>query len=352
MNAAMRAAVVAGLVFMVGLSASADVFNMGGTRNLDGSWTGLTSLETLLVGDQGNAADTRYVTPGYGSVGYAYSIGRYEVTAGQYCQFLNAVARTDTYNLYHQLMWTSAYGCKIQQSGSSGSYTYGVAADSANRPVNWVSWGDAARFCNWLYNGQPVGPQGLGTTEDGSYYLNGSTSDKQLLAVIRKPEASWGIPSEDEWYKAAYYKGGSTNAGYWDYPTANNIVPSNEVRTPDPGNNANIMNSGGQSMSVGEFENSRSPYGTFDQGGNVWERVETAFDSNTLTTRGGSWYSTGGGSLHASFRSWGYATAESDSYGFRVVEIPEPATLSLLSLAGSALLARRRGRGTRLRGRR
>ena len=23
--------------------------------------------------------------------------------------------------------------------------------------------------------------------------------------------------TEDQWYKAAYYKGGSTNAGYWDY---------------------------------------------------------------------------------------------------------------------------------------
>jgi len=27
------------------------------------------------------------------------------------------------------------------------------------------------------------------------------------------------VASEDEWYKAAYYKGGSTNAGYWYYPT-------------------------------------------------------------------------------------------------------------------------------------
>ena len=29
----------------------------------------------------------------YGSVGYAYNIGKYEVTAGQYTEFLNAVAR-------------------------------------------------------------------------------------------------------------------------------------------------------------------------------------------------------------------------------------------------------------------
>ena len=36
-----------------------------------------------------------------GSVGYNYNIGKYEVTAGQYTEFLNAVARTDTYGLYN-----------------------------------------------------------------------------------------------------------------------------------------------------------------------------------------------------------------------------------------------------------
>ena len=35
-----------------------------------------------------------------------------------------------------------------QQTGSGGSYSYSAAADRANRPVNFVSWGDAARFTN------------------------------------------------------------------------------------------------------------------------------------------------------------------------------------------------------------
>jgi formylglycine-generating enzyme required for sulfatase activity len=30
-------------------------------------------------------------------------------------------------------------------------------------------------------------------------------------------------------------------------------------------------------MNVGEFENSDSPYGTFDQGGNIWEWNEAIF---------------------------------------------------------------------------
>ena len=35
-----------------------------------------------------------------GSVDHAYRIGKYEITAGQYAEFLNAVAKDDTYGLY------------------------------------------------------------------------------------------------------------------------------------------------------------------------------------------------------------------------------------------------------------
>ena len=65
-------------------------------------------------------------------------------------------------------------------------YNYTVDADFVNRPVNLVSYWDACRFSNWLNNGQPTGAQGLSTTEDGSYYLNGATTDAHLLAVTRK----------------------------------------------------------------------------------------------------------------------------------------------------------------------
>ncbi len=47
------------------------------------------------------------------------------------------------------------------------------------------------------------------------------------------------LPSEDEWYKAAYYKSGGTNAGYWNYPTKNDLAPSN-VLILSGTNNANF----------------------------------------------------------------------------------------------------------------
>ncbi len=171
------------------------------------------TVETVTVGHPGNAADTRYDTSGYGAVSHEYNIGKHEVTAGQYCEFLNAVADTDSYGLYNASMWSDTYGCKIQQSGASGSYAYSVAADYANRPVNYVSWGDAVRFANWLHNGQPTGVQGDSTTEDGAYDLDGAVTEAALLAISREADWKWAITSEDEWYKAAYYKGGGTSAG-------------------------------------------------------------------------------------------------------------------------------------------
>ncbi len=127
------------------------------------------TISTVPVGNPGNANDST----GFGGVSYNYSIGTYDVTVGQYTAFLNAVAATDTYDLYNSSMATDQNVAGISQNGSSGNYTYSVIG-SANHPITYVNWFDAARFSNWLSNGQPTGPEGTGTTETGSYTLNGS----------------------------------------------------------------------------------------------------------------------------------------------------------------------------------
>ncbi len=106
------------------------------------------TIVTVPVANPGNAADST----GFGAVDYNYNIGKFEVTVGQYTAFLNAVASTDTYGFYTTKMTFSG----ISQIGDSGSYSYDVTGSSI-LPVAWVSWGDAARFCNWLSNGQPSG---------------------------------------------------------------------------------------------------------------------------------------------------------------------------------------------------
>ena len=102
----------------------------------------------MQVGNAGNAADTT----GYGAVTNPFAIGKYDVTVGQYTSFLNAVGATDTYGLYNTGMATDLNVAGISQSGSSGSYTYSVIG-SANHPITYVSWFDAARFANWVANG-------------------------------------------------------------------------------------------------------------------------------------------------------------------------------------------------------
>ena len=94
------------------------------------------------VGDAGNAADS---SSGYGAVGHDYRISKHEVTIGQYTEFLKAVAATDTHNLYHTNMGSDANIAGITRSGSPGSYTY-AATGSAERPITYVNWNDAARM--------------------------------------------------------------------------------------------------------------------------------------------------------------------------------------------------------------
>jgi len=305
-------------------------------------------LAVVPIGNPGNPDDAAWRP--YGGVAYAYEMGKYEVTAGQYTTFLNAVAAADTYGLYNPEMWSNEHGCKIQRVGVSGGYTYNVAPDRADRPVNFVSWGDAARFANWLYNDQPNGVQGPDTTEAGSYFLNGASSWGDLMGVARAAGATWVIPSEDEWYKSAYHKNDGITGNYFDYPTGTDAVPSNDVTNPDAGNSATFYDHNGYSIGapyyrtvVGAHENSDSPYGTFDQGGNVWEWMETAQSTTDRRMRGGGYSYTGVGdySLNRSYAIWNNPTGEYSDGGFRVALVPEPASLALLAVAGLLLLRRR-----------
>ncbi|MHC4563029.1 MAG: SUMF1/EgtB/PvdO family nonheme iron enzyme [Planctomycetota bacterium] len=293
-----------------------------------GTASALVEIEMVIVGDPGNPATLepapdwqmgeRYV----GDVDYVYEIGKTEVTSAQYTEFLNAVAATDTYTLYDTRMMNvpgTDMGCQIQRSGASGSYTY--VANSPNLPVNWVDWGDAIRFVNWLENGQPTGAQDLTTTEDGTYFLNGATNAADITNAIiagRAAGASFHLPSESEWIKAARYN--PYTSTYFDYATSSNVMPTSEA-PPGGSNSANynkpLGTPNGDLFDVGSYVASVSPYGTFDQNGNVVEFCDSTYPK--LYSSPGS-VLLGGHLASADFATKVFRNPQNEShaYGFRV----------------------------------
>jgi formylglycine-generating enzyme required for sulfatase activity len=314
------------------------------------------TIDTVTVGDVGNTADTvaHSMNPaGQGAVSYAYNIGKYEVTNSQYVAFLNAAdaGGANANGIYNVLMGINARGGITYTSGSANGAKYTVRANMGDKPVNYVCWYDAARFTNWLGNGQ-----GTGSTETGSYTLSGKTG-----IITKNIGATVYISSEDEWYKAAYYKGGSTTAGYWTYSTQSDTAPT--VGTADASGNisnpgANVANysygadwngQNGNVTTVGSA-GATSYYGTFDQGGNVWEWNDAVINGNSRGLRGGSFVNIDDNLQSSSRSNYFFPSYESNSIGFRVSQVPtaavpEPASLlAALGILGPAGLMFRRRR--------
>src|SRR5690606_22102773 len=128
---------------------------------------------------------------------------------------------------YDPLMGTRSRG-GILREGTAPNYTYTVKENFGNKPVNYVSYWDACRFCNWLHNGKPTGAQDTTTTEDGAYDLREITAIENNT-VTRKPGARYFIPTQDEWHKAAYFQPRQTGGRYFRMGTRSNELPVNTL---------------------------------------------------------------------------------------------------------------------------
>ena len=296
---------------------------------------GLRSLEFVTVGSPGNRADTN----GFGAVGHVYRIGKHEVTTAQYVEFLNAKAKSDPDGgLWNNDMDKTRSGegarCEIRRTGEPGRFVHTVAPEYANRPVSHVSFLDAARFCNWLHNGQ-----GDGDTETGAYTLRGySGTDGRRLR--RNPEARFHIPTEDEWYKAAYFDPQKPGGpGYWRYPTRSDTKPGRDPASPNAANwfSGSLLDPVRFYSEVGSFPAAVGPWGTLDQSGNVAEWTDGLVPPFLRTLRGGAFDSDDAG-LHVATPNPVFSSiSDAPDIGFRVAAAPEGGTVPAPTVGSDAI---------------
>jgi len=177
-----------------------------------------------------------------------YSIGKYEVTRGEYRAFMTATGRAQPYGWAAAQDWCD--GC--------GHCSYAFT-QTDNHPVVGVTWYDAEAFCAW---------------------------------------AGGHLPTEAEWERAARWTG--------SYP---NVYPWGDTWGDEKCNNLYDTNPAGggygkyQTSPVGSYSSYPSPSGCQDMAGNVWEWVQDWFKSypgssspfdytnSYRVLRGGSWYS-------------------------------------------------------------
>lgn len=280
-------------------------------------------------------------------VDYVYQIGKYEVTNAQYAEFLNAAdpAGANANGVYNGNMGSDARGGIAYTSSAASGAKYTIRSSMGDKPVNYVSWYDAARFANWLHNGQ-----GSGSTETGAYSLTLNTG-----IILKNVDATVWLPSDQEWKKAAYF---DPTRGYWFYATQSDTIPTvasanalggvsnpgGNVVNYDNGADWNAQN--GNVTTVGSAGAS-SFYGTFDQGGNVAEWTDRVLVGDEVIVHGTLRGATGGSwknDLYAMMsNNFAYPVDEFDFVGFRVAaNVPEPTSLVLTMFAGGAMLLRRK----------
>jgi len=301
------------LLVAIGLigSASADTFGTGSNQ---------FTLDFTSIGNAGQAADP---TTGYGNVPYSFAMGTYAISQNQ-----------------------------LTAAASASGQDFGGGSWSGDLPAANVSWYQAAAFVNWLNTSTGHQAAYNLTYSGGAYTLalwqSGQTG-YDPSNPFRSSLALYVLPSENEFYKAAY--GLSNGSGYTLYPTASNTAPT-AVASGAVSGTAVFQQSVGQGPASVYQAGGLSSYGTMGMGGNVWGWEESAYNgSNTdpagvRVLRGGAWLAAATPPLFLQSGSrydYGTPSTQDFSIGIRVAEItanavPEPSTYALFGIGAVGLL--------------
>ena len=299
------AALFAAVTLSIQSSAQADTFGTSGNE---------FTIDFVNIGNTGNAAGTT----SYGAVPYDYRAGVNEISQDA-----------------------------ITKATASGMANVTAGPWSGSQPAANIDWYEAAAFVNFL---------NTSSGKTAAYDLSWSGTDWSMALwsseqawtaggtnLYRNKDAFYFLPSENEWYKAAYYKGGGTNAGYWLYPTASSSEPTSVTSGTSAGTAVYRNNNPDSAPAIVNSAGGLSPYGTMGQGGNVWEWNESALDGTNSSSsefrvfRGGNWGSAAG-NLRPSSRESDDPLQQGVYLGFRVASVPEPSTYALLLMTGAGWL--------------
>jgi formylglycine-generating enzyme required for sulfatase activity len=302
----MVAALFAAVTLSIQPSAQADTWGGGTTNEF--------TVDFVSISQTNNTADTT----GYGAVPYNYRVGTHEISQLQ-----------------------------ITKATQIGMANVSAGVWSNNQPAANISWYEAAAFVNFLNTNSGKTAAYALTFSDSQWSMALWSSEQAWTAggtnLYRNKDAYYFLPSENEWYKAAYYNAAGTN--YFLYPTASSSVPTAVASGTDAG--SAVYNNVTSAPALVDSAGGLSPYGTMGQGGNIFEWNESAFagtnssSSENRALRGGSWLYAGF-ALRSSVRDSYDPAFEDGDIGFRVASVPEPSTAVLVLMAGGAWLLRKR----------
>jgi sulfatase modifying factor 1 len=268
------------------------------------------NMDFVPIGHAGNAADNLGSPVRFGAVGYNYRIGKYAVTNAQWDEF-TAVAGAPR--------------------GTDDGYSFSSYWTGAQKPTNVVSWYEAVQFCNYLTSGDK---------SKGAYQFSGNNAYPGAFQGINRTAAisaygtAYVLPTEDEWYKAAYFKPDAS--GYSLYAFGVDTAPIAGVQT----NYGQTTYPYAGPWNVGS--GSQEQNGTYDMMGNLFQWTESQphpfYNIPQYRILRGDCYH--GGDGNASSGACDYPSTECDFYGFRVASIPEPASALLIGL-GAAIAIRK-----------
>lgn len=235
------------------------------------------------VKDDGEYSDLKCITdekPNHDVTLSAFEIDKYEVTNGQYVEFLNEKGNSCYDN---ECIDIESNGAKIEKKGDEWLFKKGYEF----HPVVNVTWFGAKAFCEW--------------------------AEKRL-------------PTEAEWEMAARGDDGRI------YPWGNEPATCNYAVMTEADSGSGCDK--GLYWAVGSRPDGKSPFGVHDMAGNAMEWVSDFYEKEYYTDspeenptgpengdqkvlRGGSWFMTFGYSLRSSSRNSSSPELSYNIYGFR-----------------------------------